>query len=584
MPQDKEYLLKEQDAAATYQGKLTAGQNIVIDQNNVISALGSTAPPTSVTVTPKTLSGENIADISVNGTTYPLFSSYPRTMTGATTAAAGQSGYVPTPYLGSEDYVLYGSGEWKDPHVPVITANPAGSTTTLLNKLYLDGTIYGIAGGGGSGSTVSITPTFLDGVKIADYEIDGTSGVLKIPVKELTQTEYDALPNTKLTDNVVYYISGAKVLDPNYTYHTWGENDEIIVRVYHEGESDENIIWFFNGWNQTVAYETIPSSLASYAPDYDAGVILSANYPNGGTVQDGWIGFYQSTIRAWDQGKGQNVTGIKYGVVIVTNGAEEQLNPYEDDPYIYTSSSIKKIVVNGTEYGNTGGGTEVIPNPSEEPTDILNSITIDDTVYSITGGGGGTEKVTSMTLPSSDWYKNQEVAMNITWSASNIVCTWDGGMNIGACMHRTVKIPADAKKIRFKITTGTSYSTTIERFKIGIGLRATDDTSWVYPDSAYTSDWLMLKTYATNNSAWEDELDLSGIQTDTYLYICCHGWNMTVTQLDLVEIESKEKIKGLTQAEYDALPSSKNSDGVAYFVDDSGTYKIMFNGHNYSGT
>ena len=229
--------------------------------------------------------------------------------------------------------------------------------------------------------------------------------MLKVPAKELTQAEYDALPDTKLTDNVVYYISGTKELDPNYTYHTWGENDEIVVRVYHEGESDENIIWFFNGWNQTVLYETIPSSLALYAPDYDAGVVLSANYPNGGTVQDGWIGFYQSTIRAWNQGKGQNVTGIKYGVVIVTNGAEEQLNPYEDDPYVWISSSIKKIIVNGTEYGNTSGG------------------------------GGSTDV-----------------------------------------------------------------------------------------------------------------------------------------------------IKGVTQAEYDALPNSKNSDGVAYFVDDSGTYKIMFNGHNYSGT
>ena len=91
MPQDKEYLLKEQTAEATYQKKLTAGQNIVISPDNVISALGSTVPPTSVTVTPKTLSGENIADMTVNGTTYHLYSSYPRTMTGATTASAGQS-------------------------------------------------------------------------------------------------------------------------------------------------------------------------------------------------------------------------------------------------------------------------------------------------------------------------------------------------------------------------------------------------------------------------------------------------------------------------------------------------------------
>lgn len=386
MPQDKEYLLKEQTAEATYQKKLTAGQNIVISPDNVISALGSTAPPTSVTVTPKTLSGENIADMTVNGTTYHLYSSYPRTMTGATTASAGQSGYVPTPYSTDKDYVLYGSGEWKDPHVPVITANPAGSTTTALNKLYLDGTIYGIAGGGGgSGSTVSITPTFADGVKIADYEIDGTSGVLKIPVKELTQTEYDALPSTKLTDNVVYYISGAKVLDPDYTYHTWGENDEIVVRVYHEGESDENIIWFFNGWNQTAIVMSFPTELEPYKPS-NTEPILGANYPNGGTTQDGWIGFYDDSIRAWSQTTEYNVTGIKYGVVDI-NGESRQYIPYED-PYVWISSSIKKIIVNGTEYGNTGGGgsgAEVIPNPQDQPTDTLESIGIDGTVYELPG-------------------------------------------------------------------------------------------------------------------------------------------------------------------------------------------------------
>lgn len=72
------------------------------------------------------------------------------------------------------------------------------------------------------------------------------------------------------------------------------------------------------------------------------------------------------------------------------------------------------------------------------------------------------------------------------------------------------------------------------------------------------------------------EANPSGPATDTLNTIGIDG--------TIYSLESNEKVKGLTQAEYDALPSSKNSDGVAYFVDDSGTYKIMFNGHNYSGT
>lgn len=41
--------------------------------------------------------------------------------------------------------------------------------------------VYGAGGSGGGGSTVTITPTLSTGTKIANFEIDGTSGELYAP-------------------------------------------------------------------------------------------------------------------------------------------------------------------------------------------------------------------------------------------------------------------------------------------------------------------------------------------------------------------------------------------------------------------
>ena len=90
---------------------------------------------------------------------------------------------------------------------------------------------------------VSITPSLPRGTKIADYSINGVGSELLAPITPLTQNEYDALPATKNSDNIVYFITESRTLDPDYSYYTWGQNEEIVVRVYHEGEADEKKTW-----------------------------------------------------------------------------------------------------------------------------------------------------------------------------------------------------------------------------------------------------------------------------------------------------------------------------------------------------
>ena len=89
-------------------------------------------------------------------------------------------------------------------------ANFSGSTSGLVppatvsgdSGKYLkgDGTWSTPSGGGGSGSTVSITPTLSMGTKIADFEIDGVSGELYAPsggggggiiINEMDYAEFD---------------------------------------------------------------------------------------------------------------------------------------------------------------------------------------------------------------------------------------------------------------------------------------------------------------------------------------------------------------------------------------------------------
>ena len=179
-----------------------------------------------------------------------------------------------------------------------------------------------------------------------------------------TQAEYDALPSSKESDDVLYlvYFDGGQMLDPDYSYYKYGANDEIIVRVYHEGEADQQILWFFRGWNQTSGIMPIPSSLTTYAPsDGGANPHQSKNYTDStGTTQNGWLGFYANSIRTWDATWSTIVTGAMYSVVDPEGAGypNPQTNPYIDDPYVYIpdGEATRRIYMNGREYTEFNGG------------------------------------------------------------------------------------------------------------------------------------------------------------------------------------------------------------------------------------
>ncbi len=248
-----------------------------------------------------------------------------------------------------------------------------------------------------------------------------------------------------------------------------------------------------------------------------------------------------------------------------------------------------KWKIKATELLNEGGGgSEVIPNPQGQATDTLDTISIDGTVYSIAGGGGNL-KITNIIGTSSAWSKYQESNMSITWANDEIDFVWNGGNSIGGNIVKIVPIPASAVKIKFKIRTGTAYDASAERFKLGIGVRTTYTTSVVI-DSYNVFDWLAFKNFSQTNSEWVGELDLSGVNVSTYLYILGHGWNAEIIELNMVEDVSSEIIvhtttewQGLTSlvskkggiyvwSDYKTengvdIPAMKIGDGLAYVVD-----------------
>lgn len=191
-------------------------------------------------------------------------------------------------------------------------------------------------------------------------------------------------------------------------------------------------------------------------------------------------------------------------------------------PFDLADSKLLGVRLNSTQYNNLS---------SDEKNDQRKLYFVKDE--------GATEVETDLLV--NDYYLMNEGAMTITKNVipNTLSFAWNGGGYIGAQAVHTPKIPASVEKIRFKITTGnTSYSTTNDRFKIAVGVKA------AYNISSYSApndqDWLARSDmFATRNSVFEGEIDLSNISQDSYLYIEGHGWNMTVDYIKTVTTETR---------------------------------------------
>lgn len=159
--------------------------------------------------------------ISATDTTYNVFST-------------GSNGLVPAPTSADSAKVLQGDGTWvAQTGGTDVEANPSSAATDTLNKIGIDGTVYGIAGGG-SASAISdltdVTLTNLTNGQILKYDSTsqkwvnadetggGGSNVGKsiLAWKNITPAQYTALSAAEKNNGVIYFISASAQGDSGF--------------------------------------------------------------------------------------------------------------------------------------------------------------------------------------------------------------------------------------------------------------------------------------------------------------------------------------------------------------------------------
>lgn len=134
----------------------------------------------------------------------------------------------------------------------------------LSSRATVQGDIYR----SGGGSTISITPTYNSGTKIADYNIDGTEGAIYIPENGYSETVLFSNNDTSnpstisLTDSLFNYdeikISSVRTFD--------GVPNSIINSSYLVSNLSLNYIINLLGWsgnNEFILYKIISNTTLS---------------------------------------------------------------------------------------------------------------------------------------------------------------------------------------------------------------------------------------------------------------------------------------------------------------------------------
>ena len=123
-------------------------------------------------------------------------------------------------------------------------------------------------------------------------------------------------------------------LDPNYNYYTY-DDEKIVVRVYHEGQEDEEIRWYFHNFSMPTGRQTFPTELARF---YTAGAnnqsaksyTINTQNVNGWTILSDYLG---GSINEYNTGYSR-VESQAFDAMVIIGDGEEQDTVYTD-PYVY---------------------------------------------------------------------------------------------------------------------------------------------------------------------------------------------------------------------------------------------------------
>ena len=265
------------------------------------------------------------------------------------------------------------SGKWVNGEGGTpIEPNPAAAATDTLSTIKIDNTVFSI-GGGGTGDAV---------------------------LYPLTTAEYNALtPEQKMDENVLYLLT--------------------------DGGSGGGGGGTGSGYSETVLWEN--ASGQSFANSPSITLTLNDDILNYDMLMFELAPSNNPTWRYHNIALTQNIdkTGTNsFGSVTI--GGTEGYAPgitYIDETSLSFHSwgqaySLTIYKIMGIKFGG-GGGSNVIPNPEDETTDVLNSIKIDDTTYAIQGGGSFIDVENRIVAPT-------EFTTSLTYTATEdcVVCMY----------------------------------------------------------------------------------------------------------------------------------------------------------------
>lgn len=203
----------------------------------------------------------------------------------------------------------------------------------MQGSINFDGTLSGsIAGGGGGGTEVTITPVVTSGTKIADYSIDQTPGSLYAPTPE-------ALPGTIVTKALRKYNDTSQTKIMTVTTLDTSNNQEVSQDIYAPSPVQ---CWYTPGLEQ----------------DYQIG-----QFTYGGVTQNVYIPYFQRPLTA-----GANITIDSDNVISASGGSSWDYSTTEvntgqkwiDGKDIYCRV-VTENVVTGDNSIVISGANEILP-------------------------------------------------------------------------------------------------------------------------------------------------------------------------------------------------------------------------------
>lgn len=342
----------------------------------------------------------------------------------------------------------------------------------------------------------------------------GGGGTGNLNAVEMDYEDWLALPQEEREDPTIeYFLSNA----PGGGGSGSGYEEEQIYLATSTSFSNITVDWDWNNydayvfrpWDAIASNQSGDSTFLTKQQVLDA---ISNNVPQYFTNSYGYASYNisASTLTTVNHSNSmfmQEIVGIKFGS---GSGGGGDLSAYELTQNQYNNlPTAQKLDEKELYFINNNITTE-------------EAIDVTDFVNKVESGG----------------------AMTITADATNntLSYVWGGASTIGANSFYPTAISSNATRIDYKITTGTSYTTSDDQFKIGIGVKTTyDATNWAKPTD---NNWVAIDVYNTQNTVIEGSLDLSEVDEDTYFYICGHGWNMTIEDLTIVTVnESTDPTK-----------------------------------------